>query len=228
VCDAAVVVYYNNEGINYAKVEVHVNGVIPLGTSCFLLAKDMMSVSWQQVVDQRCFSRGQLREVMRGKFSTSHSRVIPYCNVVQAMKQNKVIPANTGGLYWGTRQVIHLNQHCTGTPHKAIYPYPTQHKITKNNGIKQRQYNTLAHCRVQLAEQCYKNISATHYHTIDLFGIGSPQESHSDPPTPPPKCHNKKSAADKRAHHRYIEAEEEDDKRNDCYNDDDDDNNGNN
>ncbi len=64
------------------------------------------------------------------------------------------------------------NQHCTGTPHKAIYLYPTQHKILDNSGIKQCQYNTLVHCRVQLAEQCYTNIVPTHYCTIVLFGIG--------------------------------------------------------
>jgi hypothetical protein len=120
--------------------------------SRFSLAKDRMSVSWQQAMDRRCFLKEHLRGVMRGKFATSHSRVIAYCNVVQAMKRNKVIP-NAGGLYWGTPQVIRLNQHCTGTPHEAIYPYPTQHKITDNDGIKQRQYNTLAHCRVQLVEQ---------------------------------------------------------------------------
>jgi hypothetical protein len=47
VRNAAIIAYYNDEGINYAKVEVHVNGVIPPGTSCFLLAKDGMLVSWQ-------------------------------------------------------------------------------------------------------------------------------------------------------------------------------------
>jgi hypothetical protein len=39
--------------------------------------------------------------MMRGNFSPSHSRVIAYRNVVQAMKRNKVI-ADAGGLYWGT------------------------------------------------------------------------------------------------------------------------------
>ncbi len=70
--------------------------------------------------------------MMRGKFSTSHSRVITYCNVVQVMKRDKVIP-DAGGLYWGTPQVIRLNQHCMGTPHEAIYPYPMQHKITDSD-----------------------------------------------------------------------------------------------
>jgi hypothetical protein len=168
VRDAAIVVYYNDKGVDYAEVKVHVNGVIPLGTSCFSLAKDGMSVSWQRAMDWRCFSKEHLKVVMQGKFSSSHSHVITYCNVVQGMKQNKVFP-NAGGLYCGTPQVIRLNQHCTGTPHKAIYPYHMQHKITDNDGVKHRQYNTLAHCRVQLAEQRYTNVGTTHYSTIDLF-----------------------------------------------------------
>ncbi len=92
-----------------------------------------------------------------------------------------------------------------------------------SDGIKQRQYNTLTHCRVQLAEQRYTNIGMTPYRTIDLFGIGLPQESHGDPPMPPPKHRNKKS---KRVRRRYIE-EEEDDKRDNCYNNDDNDDDGN-
>jgi hypothetical protein len=91
-------------------------------------------------------------------------------------------------LYWGTPRVIHLNQRCMGTLHKAIYPYPMQQKITNSDGIKQQQQNTLAHSRMQLAEQHYTNVSATHYPTINLFRIGLPQESHGNPPTPPPKA----------------------------------------
>ncbi len=107
--DAVIVAYYNNKGVDYAKVEVHINGVIPSGTSCLLLAKDGMSVSWQQAMDWRCFSKEHLRGLMQGKFSLSHSCFIAYCNMMQAMKQNKVIPY-IGGLYWGTPQVIRLNQ----------------------------------------------------------------------------------------------------------------------
>jgi hypothetical protein len=115
-----------------------------------------------------------LRGVMCGKFSSIHSRVITYCNVVQAMKRNKVIP-DASDLYWGAPQVILLNQHCKGTPHKAIYPYPMQHKIMDNDKVKYHQYNTLLHCRVQLVEQRYTNVGATHYCMINLFGIDLPQ-----------------------------------------------------
>jgi hypothetical protein len=121
VRDAAVIAYYNDKGINYAKVEVHINSVIPPGMSRFLLAEDGMSVSWQQAMDWRCFLKEHLHSVMRGKFSTSHSCVIAYCDMVQAMKCNKMIP-DGGGLYWGTPQVIRLNQHCTRTPTTGSTP----------------------------------------------------------------------------------------------------------
>ncbi len=67
--------------------------------------------------------------------------------------------------------MIHLNQWCMGTPLEAIYPYAMQHKITTNDRFKHRQYNTLAHCRVQLAEQRYNNERTTHYCMIDFFWI---------------------------------------------------------
>ncbi len=140
--DAAVIAYYNDEGINYAKVEVHINSVIPPGMSCFLLAKDGMSVSWQQAMDRRCFLMGHLRSVMRGKFSTSHSCVIAYCDMVQAMKCNKVIP-DAGGLYWGTPQVICLNQHCTGTPTKQSTPT----HAAQDHGQRRNQKATVKHPR---------------------------------------------------------------------------------
>jgi hypothetical protein len=117
-----------------------------------------------------------------------------------------------------------------GDPLKAIYPYATQHKITNNDRVKHHQYNTLAHCRVQLAEQCYNNESATHFHTINLFGINLLQESSDNLRLPPMKRRPKKLAADKHGHCRYIEEEAKDNKqnkRNDDYDDDEyDDNDG--
>jgi hypothetical protein len=98
------------------------------------------------------------------------------------MKQNKVIP-NAGGLYWGTPQVIRLNQHCTGTPHEAIYPYPKQHKIMDNGGVKQRLYNTLMHCRVQLAEQRYTNVGLDLWKTLSIHWPSYCCLMH------PPHCH---------------------------------------
>ena len=97
------------------------------------------------------------------------------------MRHNKV-SHDAGGQYWGAPQVIRLREECTGTPTMSIYPYPTKNVIRGH-----RQYNTLAHCRVQLAKQRYSNVTKTHVKTIDLFGIQSSQESsHDDPPSPPP------------------------------------------
>ncbi len=81
---------------------------------------------------------------------------------------------------------------------------------------------------MQLVEQRYTNVGVTHYCTIDLFGIGSPQESHGNPPMPPLKHCNKKSAADKHVCRRYIKEEEVDNDCDDCYNDDDNENDGDN
>ncbi len=80
VRDAAVVAYYNDKGSGYDEVKVHVNGMVPPGTSCFLLAGDGMLVSWQQAMDLRCFLKKHLHGVMHGKFSPSHSRIIAYCS----------------------------------------------------------------------------------------------------------------------------------------------------
>jgi hypothetical protein len=189
--DAAIVAYYNDEGVDYAEVEIHVNGVVPLGTYRFALAEDGMSITWQRGIDKVCLNKDRLRGVMRDKFSSSSSRVVAYCDATQEMHRNKVSP-DAGGQYWGAPQVIRLREKCTGTPTDAIYPYPTKTKVDGH-----RQYNTLAHCRVQLALKHYSNAAPTHYRTIDLFGIQSSQESHDDPDSPPPpkKRRHKKHAS---------------------------------
>ena len=103
------------------------------------------------------------------------------CDAVQAMYNEKKTP-DAGGQYSAAPQVIRLREKCTGTPVERLYPYATPHKI---HGY--RQFNTLAHCRVQLAVQRYSTVMTTRYETINLFGIHSSQESHDDPPPPPPK-----------------------------------------
>jgi len=65
-----------------------------------------------------------------------------------------------------------------------------------------RQYNTLAHCRVQLAVQRISRSAPTHSRNIDLFDIQSSQESNDQAhPPPPPQRHNKK-----RKSARYVNA----------------------
>jgi len=127
-----------------------------------------------------CLNKERLRGVMGERYSSSSSRVIAYDDATQEMRHNKV-SHDAGGQYWGAPQVIRLREECTGTPIESIYPYPTKVKIQGH-----RQYNTLAHCRVQLAKQRFNNQTKTQVRTIDLFGIQSSQSSHDDLPSPPP------------------------------------------
>jgi len=162
-------------------VEIHIPGMVAEGTYRFALAEDGMSITWQRAINRVCLSKERLRGVMGEKYSSSSSRVIAYDDATQEMRHDKVAH-DVGGQYWGTPQVIRLREECTGTPTMSIYPYPTKNVIRGH-----RQYNTLAHCRVQLAKQRYSNVTKTHVKTIDLFGIQSSQESsHDDAPSPPP------------------------------------------
>ena len=63
------------------------------------------------------------------------------------MHKDKVVLDATG-MYWGAPQVIRLREKCTGTPVVDFFLYHTSEKINRS-----RQYNTIAHCRVQLAVQ---------------------------------------------------------------------------
>ena len=96
------------------------------------------------------------------------------------MHKDKVISDATG-MYWGATQVIHLREKCMGTPVVDLFPYRMSEKI---NGSP--QYNTLVHCRVQLAVQSVYVPVHTKSRVINLFGIVSSQESNDDLPPPPP------------------------------------------
>jgi hypothetical protein len=104
-----------------------------------------------------------------------------------------------------------------------------KHKITNNDGVTQHQYNTLEHCRVQLAEQATTTRAPlTTTQSISLELICHKRASMTPPP--PKKRLPKKPAADKHACSRYIEEKAKDDERDKRYedynNDDNDDNNG--
>jgi hypothetical protein len=171
-----------------------------------------------------CFDTHRFRGVMGSKFSESSSRVMTFGNAVQAMYHDKMTP-DTGGQYWGAPQVIHLREKCTGTPVIHVYPYRTSFKI---EGA--RQYNTLAHCRMQLAVQRISRSAPTHSRVIDLFGIQSSQESHDDhaPPPPPHQHHHKKRKSvryvGKTVQHHSIRKEGEEDDYDDMDYDDERDN----
>jgi len=112
---------------------------------------------------------------MGRNFSKLSSHIMAFDNAVQDMYRDKVTP-DAGGQYWGAPQVIHLRKKCTGTPVIHTYVYPTSFKIEGSH-----QYNTLAHCRVQLAVQRISRSAPTHRQVINLFDIQSPsQESRDD------------------------------------------------
>ena len=111
-----------------------------------------MTISFSRGISAVCFDPKQFWGVMGIKYSESSSRVMAFDNAVQAMYHDKVTP-DAGGQYWG----------CTGTPVIHTYVYPISFKI---EGA--RQYNTLAHCRVQLAVQRISRSALTHSRVIDL------------------------------------------------------------
>ncbi len=57
--DAAIVAYYSDGGVDYAKVEVHVNGGLPPGTYRFSLAKNGMTISFLRGIGAMCFETRQ-------------------------------------------------------------------------------------------------------------------------------------------------------------------------
>jgi hypothetical protein len=184
MCDTSVVAYYQDDGVGYAKVALYINGVVPKGTYRFTVAKDGMLVTWQRAIHKRCFDKMLLQGIMKDKYSSSHSRVIAYDNMLQVMNVNRLSP-DTSGLYLGAPQVIRLSKKVTGLHLELVHPYPTKVKI-----LGATQYNTLVHCRVMLARQRIKASAPTHYRVINLFGLQSSQESndnHQDPPYSPPK-----------------------------------------
>ncbi len=119
--DTSVVTYYQDDGVGYAKMVLYVNGVVPKGTYRFKVAEDGMSVSWQRAIHKRCFDKKLLQGIMKDKYSSSHSRVIAYNNVLQEMHLNRLTP-NASGLYWGTPQVIRLSKTVTGLHLESVHP----------------------------------------------------------------------------------------------------------
>ena len=190
-------------GVDYAEVEVHVNGGLPPGTYRFSLAENGMRISFSRGISAVCFDTRRFWGVMGIKYSESSSCVMAFNNSVQAMYRDKVIP-DAGGQYWGAPQVIQLREKCTGTPVIHTYPYRTSFKIEGN-----RQNNTLAHCRVQLAVQRISRSAPTHSRVIDLFDIQSSQESHDRDnrghPPPPTQRHNKKRKSARYADNNAVQ-----------------------
>ena len=142
----------------------------PPGTYRFSLAENGMTILFSRGISAMCFDTRRFQGVMGIKYSESSSRVMAFDNAVQAMYRDKVTP-DAGGQYWGAPQGIHLREKCTGTPVIHTYVYPTSFKI---EGA--RQYNTLAHCRVQLAVQRISRSAPNHSRVINLFNIQLPSQ----------------------------------------------------
>ncbi len=193
----------------------------PPGTYRFSLAEKGMTILLSRGISAVCFDTRRFRGVMGIKYSESSSRVMAFDNAVQAMYHDKVTP-DAGGQYWGAPQVINLREKCMGTPVINVYPYRTTFKIEGSC-----QYNTLAHCRVQLAVQRISRSAPTHSRVINLFDIQSSQESHDQAhPPPPPQRHNKKRKSARYANNNAVQRrsisneDEEDDFDNDMDFDD--------
>ena len=62
--DAAIVAYYSDGGVDYAEVEVHVNGRLPPGTYRFSLAENGMTISFSQGISLVCFDTKHFWGVM--------------------------------------------------------------------------------------------------------------------------------------------------------------------
>jgi hypothetical protein len=99
-CNTSVVAYYQDDGVRYAKVVLYVNGVVPKETYRLTMDENEMSVSWQRAIHKHCIDKKLLQGIMKDKYSSSHSCVIAYDNVLQEMHLNRLTP-NASGLYWG-------------------------------------------------------------------------------------------------------------------------------
>ncbi len=108
------VAYYNKGGVDFVEVAMHINGMLPKGTCRMRLAKDGMSVTWQRLLMQVCFTNEQLCAIMRN-YSSSHHRVFAYDNVAQQMDWEARTP-NAAGLFWGKAQAIPLAFKAMGMP----------------------------------------------------------------------------------------------------------------
>ena len=103
-CNVAIITYYKDAAVDYAEVEVHINGVVPEGSCKFTVAVDGMSISWQRTTDKICFASEHLKAVMKDNYySTSHNHVIKYKNIAQKMIGDEVTP-DTVGPFWGASQ----------------------------------------------------------------------------------------------------------------------------
>jgi hypothetical protein len=181
VHDGYVVAYYNEGGVDFVEVAMHVNGVLPKGTCRLRLAKDGMSVTRQRSLMQVCFKKEHLHAIMHS-YSSSHHRVVAYNNVAQQMDWEARTP-DAAGFSWGEAQAILLAFKATGTPRVTRIRFPMG-ESAERKGKNCMQFNSFYYCRVQLAEQRSSNLAEVNCETVDLLDIPSNQVAATTPAAP--------------------------------------------
>ena len=158
VHDGYVVVYYTEDGLDYAEVEIIVQGVLPANGYRFEVRPDGMAVTWMRAFHRVCYTKDHLRHTMGSSFSLSNNRVTAYDNVTEAMTKAKVTP-DASNLYWGEPQAVPLKSKCTGTPKITELRFATGATAIRN-GKTHMQFSTIYYCRVLLSEQRSSNTAA--------------------------------------------------------------------
>ena len=180
VNDGFVVVYYTEDGLDYAEVEIIVNGVLPKNGYRFDVLPDGMAITWMRAFHRVCFTKDHLRATMGASYSLSNNRVTAYDNVTEEMKKAKVTP-DASDLYWGEPQVVPLKSKCTGTPKITELRFATGETASRN-GKTHKQFSTIYYCRVLLSEQRSSNTAAVNHQTVDLLDLPSSQSEQNSPP----------------------------------------------
>ena len=180
VHDGFVVVYYTEDGLDYAEVEIIVNGVLPKNGYRFDVLPDGMAITWMRAFHRVCFTKDHLRATMGASYSLSNNRVTAYDNVTEEMKKAKVTP-DASDLYWGEPQVVPLKSKCTGTPKITELRFATGETASRN-GKTHKQFSTIYYCRVLLSEQRSSNTAAVNHQTVDLLDLPSSQSEQNSPP----------------------------------------------
>jgi len=178
--DGYVVVYYTEDGLDYAEVEIIVQGVLPANGYRFEVRPDGMAVTWMRAFHRACFSKDHLRHTMGSSFSLSNNRVTAYDNVTEEMKRARVTP-DASNLYWGDPQVVPLKAKCTGTPEINHITYPTGVTASRNGKTHHMQFNSIYYCRVLLSEQRSSSTAKVSHQTVDLLDLPSSQSETNSP-----------------------------------------------
>ena len=202
--DGYIVAYFTEDGLDFAEVEVIVNGVLPEGGYRFEVRPDGMAITWMRAFHRACFSKDHLAQTMRSYFSLSHSRVVAYDNVTEEMKRARVTP-DANKLYWGEPQVVPLKAKATGSPRISFIRFPTG-DTAERKGKNHLQFSSIYYCRIMLAEQRSASNRKVESKVVDLLDLPSSQSSVNSPPR-----RRRKSSACRRGHEVHDDDDDDDD-----------------